>query len=149
MLPKVYLQQLAAAIVKRSGICQATVEAVLPHVFDEIRYQLIEGHYPCVPIDSFGTFSVIEKPSRRYHYYRPEKGIDRWVDLPPKRVLKFAAAYNMRRELQAGVFDDSRKSFSRHPKDPAIRKRKQMKYQPRRRDISKGTMQYMKSESSD
>ena len=40
MLPKSYLQSFAANVVKRSGINLPTVMAVLPHVFDEIRYIL-------------------------------------------------------------------------------------------------------------
>lgn len=137
MLPKQFLQKFAAAVVKRSGICQATVEQVLPAVFDEIRFQLIEGRYPCVPIDSFGTFGVITKPERRYHYYRPSKGIDEWRTLPPKKVLKFAAAYNLRRELNADQYDPTRKSFSRHPCDPIIKKRNKMLYIPDKRPMSK------------
>ena len=137
MLPKEFLQRMAADVSKRCGICPATVEQVLPAVFDEIRFRLIEGRYPCVPIDSFGTFGVITKPERRYHYYRPSKGIDRWVDLPLKKVLKFTAAYNLRRELNAGEFDPTRKSFSRHPQDPKIKKRNKMLYIPDKRPMSK------------
>ena len=144
MLPKQFLTQLARDVSKRCGICQATVEQVLPACFDEIRYRLIEDKYPYVPIDSFGTFGVITKPARRYHYYRPSKGIDRWVDLPPKKVLKFAAAYNMRRELENGHFDSTRKSFTHHPDDKAIRKRKNMVYQPKRHPISKDQTVYQK-----
>lgn len=136
MTPKTYLQKLAAGIVKRSGICQATVEAVLPAVFDEIRYQLIEGGYPCVPIESFGTFGVITKPKRTYH--NTYKGADEWRELPEKKQLKFYMTRNFRQELQAGEFDSTRKSFQRHPKDPAIRKRKDMKYHPNKHGIFKG-----------
>ena len=128
MLPKQYLQKFAAAVTKRSGICQATVEAVLPAVFDEIRHQLIEGPWPCVPIESFGTFAIIEKPAREYHYYRPSKGIDEWRQLPPKKMVKFSPTRNMRRELERGQLDPTRKSFSRNPKDPPIKTRKNMKY---------------------
>lgn len=144
MQPKENLQKLAAAVVKRSGICQATVEAVLPAVFDEIRFMLTEGRYPCLPIDSFGTFAVIEKPERRYHYNRPDKGIDRWVELEATKVLKFSPAYNMKREIDQGVFDPTRRSFRHHPDDPVIRRRKQMKYQPKRHDIPKGQTIYQK-----
>ena len=73
MLPKKFLETFAADVTKRCGICQATVEQVLPAVFDEIRYRIINERYPCVPIDSFGTFAVINKPERRYHYYKPSK----------------------------------------------------------------------------
>ena len=137
MFPREIKQRLAADVSKRCGISPATVEVVLPAVFDEIRYRLIEGKYPCVPIDSFGTFGVYTKPARRYHYYRPSKGIDRWVDLPPKKVLKFVAAYNLRRELNAGEYDPTRKSFTRHPKDPMIKKRNKMLYIPDKRPMSK------------
>ena len=108
---------------------------MLPAVFDEIRYQLIEGQYPCVPIESFGTFAVITKPERRYHYYRPSKGIDEWRTLPEKKCLKFQPAYNLRRELNDGEFDSSRRSFSRHPQDPMIRRRNKMAYVPKRKPI--------------
>ena len=136
MLPKKFLETFAADVTKRCGICQATVEQVLPAVFDEIRYRIINERYPCVPIDSFGTFAVINKPERRYHYYKPSKGKDEWRTLPPKKVLKFQAAYNFRKELERGEFDESRKAFSRHPQDPMIRRRNKMMYQPKRTQIS-------------
>lgn len=127
MLPKQYLQKFAAAVVRRSGICQATVEAVLPAVFDEIRYQLCETREPCVPIDSFGTFAVVDIPERerRYTY----KDVDEIRHYPPEKRLKFRPAKNMKRELQQGRFDPSRRSFTRHPQDPIIRKRQHMHYQ--------------------
>ena len=138
---------MAKAVAERCGICTATVEVVLPAVFDEIRQRLVEGTYPCVPIDSFGTFAVVNIPARRYHYYRPEKGIDRWVDLPATRRLKFGMAYNLKRELDWQQFDPSRKSFSRHPEDPIIKRRKQMKYRKSRVGVSKdGQFQTVKSE---
>ena len=136
MQPKEYLQRLAAAVTKRSGINQATVERVLPAVFDEIRYQLIEGKYPCVPIESFGTFGVVTLPKRKHHY--TYKGADEWRELPETKKLKFYMTRNFRRELEAGEFDSTRQSFRRHPKDPAIRKRKNMKYQPNRHGVFKG-----------
>lgn len=127
MYPKQYLQKFAAAVVKRSGICQATVEQVLPAVFDEIRYQLCEAKRPCIPIDSFGTFAVIDVPerTRRYTY----KDTDELRTYPPEKRLKFRPAKNMKRELQQGRFDPTRRSFTRHPQDPIIRKRRQMHYQ--------------------
>lgn len=135
MLPKEYLQRFAANVVKRCGICQATVEQVLPAVFDEIRYQLTESNHPCVPIDSFGTFAVIDVPERKYHYtYK----CDEIRTLPATRRLKFRPAYNFRKELESGQFDSTRKSFRRHPKDPIIRKRKDMKYQPNKHGVYKG-----------
>jgi len=136
MQPKEFLQRFSADVVKRCGICQATVEQVVPAVFDEIRQRLIEGRYPCVPIDSFGTFGVVTKPQRRYHY--TYKGADEWRELPPKKVLKFYMSRNFRLELERGQYDPSRKSFTRHPKDPAIRKRKNMKYQPLKGQVHKG-----------
>ena len=136
MRPKQFLSRFAAGVVKRSGICQATVEAVLPAVFDEIRYQLIEGQYPCIPIDSFGTFAVVDIPEREYtSTYKGEK---RLVHLEPVRRLKFRPSYNMKRELEQGRYDPTRRSFSRHPDDPIIRKRKDMKYQPNRGGVHKG-----------
>ena len=110
MLPKKYLRKFAAAVVKRSGICQATVEQVLPAIFDEIRYQLCEGQYPCVPIESFGTFAVITKPEREYPYNH--KGVKKIVHLPAKKVLKFAPTKNLQREVDAGQYDPSRSAFS-------------------------------------
>lgn len=122
MLPKQYLQKFAAAVVRRSGVCQATVEAVLPAVFDEIRCQLSEGKRSCVAIDSFGVFYVMDVPERQRRY--TYKGKDELRTYPPDRRLKFRPAKNMKRELQQGRFDPSRRSFSRHPKDPILRKRK-------------------------
>jgi nucleoid DNA-binding protein len=129
MLPKKYLQKMAANIVKRSGIARPTVEALLPHVFDEIRYQLTEGQYPCVPIESFGTFAIIDMPERRRRY--TYKGKNEIHTLPAKKKLKFAPTRNLKREIEAGRFDPTRKSFSRHPDDPKIRKRANMKYNKR------------------
>ena len=126
MLPKQYLQKLAAAVSKRSGICQATVETVLPALFDEIRYQLIEGQRPCVPIDSFGTFAVVDVPERERRYVY--KDTDEVRHYPATKRLKFRPAYNMKRELDRGEYDPTRHSFSRHPQDPIIRKRQNMMY---------------------
>jgi nucleoid DNA-binding protein len=120
-----FFQKFAAAIVKRSGIARPTVEAVLPHVFDEIRYILTEGQWPCVPIESFGTFATIEKPEREYK----KRGVDEWKTLPPKKQIKFSPTRNMRREIESGHYDDTRHAFSRHPDDPPIKKRFQMRYQ--------------------
>ena len=122
MSPQQNLKKFAAAIVKRSGICLATVEAVLPAVFDEIRCQLSEGKRSCVAIDSFGVFYIQDVPERQRRY--TYKGKDELRTYPPDRRLKFRPARNMKRELQSGQFDSSRKSFSRHPKDPILRKRK-------------------------
>lgn len=128
MIPKEYLQRFAAAVVKRSGIARPTVEAVLPHIFDEIRYQLTEGGL-CVPIESFGTFAVVDIPERQRHY--TYKGADEIRTLPPKKKLKFAPTRNLQREINNQQFDPSRSSFKRHPDDPPIRKRKHMEYNKR------------------
>ena len=144
MLPKQFLQRFASAVVKRSGICQATVEQVLPAVFDEIRYRLVEGEYPCVPIDSFGTFAVIDVPERQFHY--TYKGADEWRTLPPQKRLKFVMTRNLKRELQEGRFDPTRRSFSRHPDDPIIRRRQQMAYHPNKHGVFKGTTFRVQSE---
>ena len=129
MQPKQYLQKFAAAIVKRSGIARPTVEALLPHVFDEIRYQLCESDNPCIPIEGFGTFAVIDKPERhrRYTY----KGKNEIHVIPPKKVLKFTPTKNMKREIDAQKFDPTRRAFYHHPADPKIRKRCDMRYNPR------------------
>ena len=142
MMPKQVLQKFAADVTKRCGICQATVEQVLPAVFDEIRCRLVEGRYPCIPIDSFGTFAVINVPEREYMYHY--KGIRELRTLPPAKRLKFAMARNMKRELQEGRFDPTRKSFSRHPDDPIIRRRRELRYQKPRPEIYKSTTIYKK-----
>ena len=142
MIPREYLQRIASNVVKRSGICQATVEQVLPALFDEIRYQLCEGKYNCVPIESFGTFGIVEIPEREYHY--TYKGADEMRTLPPCKRLKFLPARNLRREVENGQFDPTRKSFRRHPDDPPIRKRKNMKYQPNKKGVFKGQTQIIK-----
>lgn len=128
MFPKTYLQSFAANVVKHSGICKATVEAVLPHVFDEIRRQLTEGTL-CVPIESFGTFAVIQIPERTRHY--TYKGLDEYRTLPPVLKIKFRPTRNFQREVDAQRFDPTRRSFTRHPDDRAIQKRKHMKYNKR------------------
>lgn len=126
MLPKTYLQKIAANVSKRSGICRATVEQVLPAFIDEIRYQLCEGSYPCVPIESFGTFAVINRPEHEYLYNYKSANEVRTV--PARRQLKFIPTKNMQREVEQGRFDPTRKSFSRHPDDRPIRKRNDMRY---------------------
>ena len=128
MHPHKYFHHFAAAVVKRSGISRPTVEAVLPAVFDEIRYQLTEGCL-CVPIESFGTFAVVEIPERQRRY--TYGGRDEIRTLPAKLQLKFAPTANLRREVKAQRFDPSRHSFSRHLDDPPIRKRKRMGYNDR------------------
>lgn len=127
MLPKTYLKKIAANISKRSGICKATVEAVLPAVFDEIRYQLTEGTL-CVPIESFGTFAVINRPEHEFLYNY--KGANEVRVVPARMQLKFNPTNNMKREVEAQRFDSTRRSFSRHPDDRPIRKRKDMRYRP-------------------
>ena len=129
MLPKEYLQRMAKDVSKRCGICQATVEVVLPAFIDEVRFQLVEGRYHCVPIESFGTFAVIDVPERERLY--TYKGKSEVRHLPAKKKLKFAPTHSFRRELEEGQFDPTRKSFSRHPKDRRIRKRGDM--QPRKK----------------
>lgn len=136
MLPKQFLQKFAADVSRRSGICLATVEQVLPAVFDEIRYQLCEAKRPCVPIDSFGTFAVVDIPERTRHY--SYKDTDELRHYPPEKRLKFRPAYNMKREIKEGRFDPTRRSFSRHPQDPIIRKRSQMHYQGDRQPLHIG-----------
>ena len=129
MFPKEFLQRIAADVSKRCGICQATVEVVLPAFVDEIRYILAESKYPCIPIESFGTFAMIDVPERdRLYTY---KGKTEIRHLPAKRKLKFSPTHSFRQELEQGQFDPSRKSFSRHPKDRRIRKRGDM--QPRKK----------------
>jgi len=128
MLPNQYLKTFISAVVERSGICRPTVEAVLPAVFDEIRYQLTEGTL-CVPIESFGTFAVVEIPERQRHY--TYGGVDEMRTLPAKLKIKFSPSRNFKREVDDEQFDSSRKSFRRHPDDPAIRMRSQMLYNKR------------------
>ena len=146
MLPKEFLRKLAADVTKRCGICQATVEQVLPALFDEIRFRLVEGKYPCIPIESFGTFGVVTIPEREYHY--TYGGKDEIRTLPSKKKLKFYMTRNFRQELERGEFDSTRQSFRRHPKDPAIRKRKSMGYRPKNQPVHKGITQFMKKEQT-
>ena len=128
---KKQLQYLAAGIVKRSGISRQTVEALLPHVFDEIRCQLAEGSYPCVVIESFGTFTWVQVPERerRYTY----GGRDEIRTLPPKKKIKFAPTRNLQREIDNHQFDPTRRSFVHHAGDPTIRYRSNMCYDRRKK----------------
>lgn len=126
MLPKSYLKKIAANVSQRCGICRATVEVVLPAFLDEIRYQLAEGSYPCVPIESFGTFAVINRPEHEYLYnYR---GANDLRTVPARRQLKFKPTHSMKREIETGHFDPTRHAFTRHPDDKPIRKRNDMRY---------------------
>jgi nucleoid DNA-binding protein len=128
MEPKTFLNKFTAGVVRRSGICKATCLAVIPAVFDEMRYLLCEEKYPCIPIESFGTFAVIDIPERerRYTY----KGANEIHVLPAVKRLKFAPTKNMQREIEGCHFDPTRHSFTKHPDDRPIRKRKNMRYQP-------------------
>lgn len=125
MLPQKYFQKFAAAVVKRSGVCKATVEAVLPHVFDEIRYQLTEGSL-CVPIEGFGTFAIKDVPEHEFLYHRGD--VRKIHTVPAKKVIKFAPTRNLTNEVKAGRFDDARRSFVRMPGDPLLRKRHDLRY---------------------
>lgn len=144
MIPKEYLQRFAANVVKRCGICQATVEQVLPAVFDEIRHELCEGDYKCVYIESFGTFSLFERPEREYPYRY--KGANEMRRLPAKKFIKFYPTRNFRQEMEAGSFDPSRQSFRRHPDDPMIRKRCHLKYRPAKNGVFKGSTKKVQSQ---
>ena len=127
MLPSLYFKKFVADVVKRSGIARPTVEALLPHVFDEIRYRLCEGKTPSIQIESFGTIAVTDKPAHDYRY--TYKGANRVSHVPAQKVIKFAPARNLKREIAAGQFDPTRRSFVHHPADPALRKRHNMGYQ--------------------
>ncbi len=144
-----HLNLLVSAVVKRSGICRATVEQVLPAVFDEIRYQLAEGKKRCVPIESFGTFGTKALPWRKHTY--TYKGVTKTVIKEPTLRIKFLPTRNFRREIESGTFDPTRRSFYRHPKDPAIRRRKDIKYKPMKEGatIFKGQTMPLKDPSED
>lgn len=127
MLPHKHSQKFAAAVVKRSGLSLATVEVMLPAVFDEIRYQLTEGSL-CVAIEGFGTLYVKDVPEHEYLYNR--NGESRICTVPAKKKIKFAPTRNMTGEVNAGKFDDARHSFVRMPGDPLLRKRQDLRYRP-------------------
>ena len=137
------LTKMARKISNRSGIAMPTVEVVLQATFDEWRQELAEGSGQ-VLVESFGTISVKDVPARSYHYNRPEKGIDKMVSLPAKKVLKFTATRNLKREVSEGQFDPSRKSFFRHPDDPKIRYGSIHKYKKITQPVSKGNIKYEK-----
>ena len=128
--PRDYKQHFISQVVKRSGIAKATVEQVLPAVFDELRYQLSEGAR-CVPIESFGTFAVVDIPERTYHYTYGGRNEDRTI--APTQRLKFAPTKNMREEILTHTFDPTRRSFTHNPKDPPIRKKKELQYDKKHR----------------
>ena len=127
MLPKHYLKKFAAAVSERTGISRATLEVAIPAVFDEIRYQLCEGKYPHCPIDSFGTFAVVDIPERERLY--TYKGANEMRTYPPVKRLKFAPTQHMKKEIEQGKFDPSRTAFTHHPEDGLLRRRSKMVYQ--------------------
>lgn len=131
-----FYQKFAADIVRRSGIARPTVEALLPHVFDEIRYQLTEGSL-CVPIEGFGTFHVKDVPEHEFLYHRGEKREIKTVKA--KKVVKFAPTRNLRQEAEAGKFDANRRSFIHYPQDPRVSWRTDLRYRPENYDRSTGT----------
>lgn len=129
MAPYDYKKHFIAAVVKRSGICRASVEQVLPAVFDEIRYQLSEGAR-CVAIESFGTFAIQVLPERTRTALVDGRRVAK--KLPPKEKLKFGAARCLRNDVEAHCFDPTRRAFTHHPKDPKLRLRGDFKYNRRR-----------------
>ena len=134
--PYEYKQHFISAVVKRSGICKATVEQVLPAVFDEIRYQLSEGAGQ-VPIESFGTFIVVDIPERQYHYTYGNH--DEIRTCAATQRLKFASARNLRREvLETHRFDPSRRSFTHHHDDPPLRKKNKLGYKKNQKGFWRG-----------
>ena len=142
-LQSIYFKRLVTAVVQESGICTPTVEVVLPAVFDVIRRELAEGPRHCVMIESFGTFAMIDIPEREHSYtYKGKTTVKR---LPATKRLKFSPTKNLRREVDVGRFDPTRKSFKHHPADPAIRNRSQMAYHNDRKDqINKGATKFFK-----
>ena len=124
-----------AAVVRRSGICRATVEQVLPAMVDEIRFQLSEGNL-FVGIESFGSFCVKEYPLRQHLY--TYKGKTELRTLQPKRVVKFAPTRNRRQEVELGQFDPERRAFTHDPRDPRIRYRSALKYHPGNKEMHRG-----------
>lgn len=127
LMTTIHFRRLVSATVKKSGICRQTVEQVLPAFIDVVREQLAESEKRCVMIESFGTLAVKEIPARRYHYVRKSHGVDEWIDRPSKKVLKFSPTRNVRREIEAGRFDSTRRAFEHHPDDPHIRTRSEIR----------------------
>ena len=147
MLQRQSLDMLARAVAKRCLINVNTVKAVLPAFIDEVRFQLSEGKLS-VPIESFGTFAMIEIPEREHQY--TYKGVTTMKHLPPKKKIKFSPARSFRREIESGHFDPTRHSFSRHPKDPVLRNRAQMAYHNERKDqISKGKTTFISNRNDE
>ena len=119
-----YYKNFVKAVSKRTGLTCATLEVAIPAVFDELRWILCESDNPCLPIESFGTFAIIDIPERDRQY--TYKGKSELRHLPAKQKLKFSPTRNMRREIEERHFDESRQAFVRHPDDPPIRKRGEM-----------------------
>lgn len=145
MHPRDYKQFFISAVVKRSGISRATVEQVLPAVFDEIRFQLSEG-VRCVPIESFGTFAVVDIPERQYRY--TYGGRDEIRTIAPTIRIKFAPTKNLRREVNASSFDPTRRSFVHHPAEPPVRRLKALKYKKRQKGFWRQPVTLTDSEES-
>lgn len=135
-----------AEVVRRSGICRATCEQVVPAVIDEIRYQLTEGKL-FVAIESFGTFAIKEYPLRQHLY--TYKGKTELRTLQPKKVIKFAPTRNFRQEVQAGQYDPERRAFVHNPKDPRIRFRSSVKYHPNSGEMHRGVTKFLKPENEE
>ena len=135
------------AIVRESGICRPTVEQVLPFALDYIRRELVEGDKQCVAIESFGTFAIKDVPEREHLY--TYNGKSEMKHLPAKRVIKFSPTRNFRLEVERGQFDPSRKSFTHHPDDPAIRLRSKFKYNKHEGPINKGKSKYFPKDENE
>ena len=146
MEPKKYLYRLAQAVSKRSGISIATCQVVLPALFDEMRYMLCEGQYRCVTVESFGTLTVKERPSRHYRRRFPD-GTSEIIELPPKLIVKFLPTRNLRHEVETSHFDPTRQSFVIHPDDHGIRTRRAVKSKAKKRDTFFGIDGFVKRDS--
>lgn len=140
--PYHYKRDFIAAVVRRTGICRATCELVVPAVIDEIRHQMTDGKQ-CVVIESFGTFAVKELPLRQHRY--TYKGKNELRTLQPKKVIKFAPTRNFRQEVERGAFDPERRAFVHNPKDPIMRRRSSLKYQPNQGPMHRGTTKVLES----
>ena len=134
MNPKTYLHKLAQAVSRRSGISINTCLVLLPAIFDEMRQTLCEGRYRCVTVESFGSFVVRQRPAR--HYKRIEKdGTTHMVELPPRLIVKFLPANNLKREVAESRFDPTHEAFALFPGEHGIRVRKAIESKGKKKKV--------------
>lgn len=115
-------QHFVEAVMEQSGVDRATIEHVVPVVFDVIRQQLCQGER--VRIANFGVFFPLKLKERTV--INNTGHTPRTHVLPAEWRPRFRPADTFTAELRARLYDADRTSFHRtgEPNLPHLRGRK-------------------------